>query len=70
MAKKTSGLKLKYFVLKPKGRNAYAIASRRAMLEFSRAIASEDPVLAQGLRDWVEREEPPVPTMSNEYGRG
>jgi hypothetical protein len=51
------GLRMKYFVLKPRGKNAYAQASRKAMWIFANAIKDENPVLAKELRDWVETEE-------------
>lgn len=48
-----SGLQLKYFTLKPKGENAYAEASRIAMLAYASAIEAENLYLAQDLRQWV-----------------
>ena len=50
------GIKLKYFVLKPKGTSAYAIASRSAMLEYAKSIEPYNQKLANDLTDWVERE--------------
>ncbi len=51
-----TGLEMKYFVLKPKGDDAYAIASREAMRTYAKAIDDENPVLAQELKMWVTRE--------------
>lgn len=50
------GLQMKYFVLKPKGDDAYAIASRKAMLAYSKVIEETNPVLAQELKIWATRE--------------
>lgn len=48
-----SGLETKYFVLKPKGTNIYAKASRIAMHTYARVIAMENPELAEGLISWA-----------------
>lgn len=50
------GLRLKYFVLKPCGKDAYAAASRKAMAAYAEAIASEDPQLSHELMDWYYKE--------------
>jgi hypothetical protein len=50
------GLLLKYFVLKPAGKDRYAQASRRAMRAYAGLIAEENPALAQELREWADRE--------------
>lgn len=50
-------LEMKYFVLKPRGRSHHAEAARAAMLAYARAIGDHDPELAQGLGEWVNREE-------------
>lgn len=50
------GLQLRYFVLKPKGKDQYAVASRKALLTYADIICSENPSLATDLRDWVNRE--------------
>ena len=52
------GLLMKYFVLKPKGEDAYADASRRAMRAYARRIHRENPELADQLRDWADSETP------------
>jgi hypothetical protein len=44
---------MKYFVLKPKGEDIYAKASRAAMLEYARVINRDNPELAEDLEDWV-----------------
>lgn len=51
-----SKLYMKYFVLKPSGDDKYAIASRQAMYEYSRAIEETDPELADEVWDWAQRE--------------
>jgi len=44
---------MKYFVLKPEGRNRYAQASRDAMLKYADTIFSKNPVFAGEIRQWV-----------------
>ena len=51
------GLLMKYFVLKPRGTDAYAQASQTAMYAYARAIKEENPVLAYELESWAAREE-------------
>jgi hypothetical protein len=51
------GLQLRYFVLKPKGTDRYAKASRAAMRRYAKLIQEENPELAQDLREWAEREQ-------------
>ena len=51
-----SGLEMKYFVLKPKGQDKYAQASRSAMLTYANTIEPINPELAKDLRAWVTRE--------------
>lgn len=51
------GLTMKYFSLKPKGRDSYAQASRRAMVAYADAIYDENPILATDLIKWAKREE-------------
>jgi len=58
------GLQMKYFVLKPKGDDAYAAASRAAMFKYATLIESENYELARQLREWAEKE------MSESYARG
>jgi hypothetical protein len=51
-----TGLEMKYFVLKPKGKSQYAAASRAAMRRYAKVIASDNPGLAEELHSWAERE--------------
>ncbi len=50
------GLEMKYFVLKPRGDNIFAKASRVAMLEYADIIYSTNKKLAGNIREWVSRE--------------
>lgn len=47
-----TGLEMKYFVLKPAGEDAYAIASRTALKAYASAIEKENPSLAYDLHMW------------------
>lgn len=47
------GLYMKYFVLKPKGDDPYASASRKAMRVYAKHIEKENPQLANSLRMWA-----------------
>ncbi len=47
---------MKYFVLKPKGKDKYAEASRRAMRLYAFYIQTENPELAKELREWADKE--------------
>jgi len=51
------GLMMKYFVLKPKGNNPYARASRMAMRVYADHIRSTNPELCYNLNEWVNREQ-------------
>jgi hypothetical protein len=51
-----SGLLMKYFVLKPKGDDAYAVASREAMRTYAECIQRENPELSSDIALWVARE--------------
>lgn len=51
-----SGLTMKYFVLKPKGADPYAIASRCALWAYADAIAEENPELSRDLKGWRQKE--------------
>ena len=42
-----TGLEMKYFVLKPRGNDRYAAASRAAMRRYADVIVGENPALAQ-----------------------
>jgi len=50
-----TGLLMKYFVLKPRGKDSYARASQMAMVMYADCIQNEDPKLAKDLREWVRR---------------
>ena len=50
------GLLMKYFVLKPRGVDEYAAASRRAMRVYASHICGVNPVLCANLREWADRE--------------
>ncbi len=52
-----SGLEMKYFVLKPKGSDVYARASREALMAYSRFIKDENPKLSEDISKWVLEEE-------------
>lgn len=52
----TTGLYMKYFVLKPRGNSIHATASRCAMRAYARFIEAEDPDLAKALNAWVTNE--------------
>ena len=51
-----TGLEMRYFVLKPRGKDAYAHASRRAMKAYADAIWDENNQLSIGLEEWVLNE--------------
>lgn len=52
----SDGLKMRYFVLKPKGHDVYAEASRLAMEAYAAAIKADNPELSTSLRSWVTNE--------------
>lgn len=51
-----NGLAMKYFVLKPKGDDKYAEASRKAMRAYATHIQQENPELCDELRAWADSE--------------
>ena len=51
------GLLMKYFILKPRGSNVYAKASREAIWKYAEVIESENIVFADDLRTWALKEE-------------
>lgn len=51
-----SNLEMKYFVLKPRGTDIYAKASRRAMSHYASEIRETNPDFAEQIREWVARE--------------
>lgn len=50
-------LYMKYFVLKPRGTDAYAEASRRAMAIYADSIMEENRSLSLDLIKWVQEED-------------
>jgi len=54
------GLQMKYFVLKPKGKDRYAEASRKAMRAYATHIEAVNPELTKQLRQWADNETEPV----------
>ena len=60
-----SGLMMKYFVLKPAGGDAYSKASRAAMRAYATQIREENPELCTELREWADRETPPMDDMDS-----
>lgn len=52
-----AGLELRYFVLKPKGSDDFAWASRMAMRTFAEYIKMSQPELAEDLITWADTEE-------------
>jgi hypothetical protein len=54
---KMEGLMMKYFVLKPKGNDIYAKASREAMKEYAFIIKNENRQFADDIINWVLDEE-------------
>ena len=53
---KGDGLQMKYFVLKPRGKDIYARASRRAMRAYAALIESANEQFANELRAWADVE--------------
>jgi len=53
-----SAIEMKYFVLKPKGDDEYAKASRAAMRAYATHISKENIGLCDELREWADRETP------------
>lgn len=52
-----SGLLMKYFVLKPKGNDIYAQASRKAMRAYATHIREANEELSDQLRSWADAEQ-------------
>lgn len=50
------GLRMKYFVLKPRGKSPYHHASRAALYAYADAIEDENQTLADDLRAWGGKE--------------
>jgi hypothetical protein len=51
-----SNLHMKYFVLKPRGGDEYAEASRQAMYAYADYIEVSDPEFARSIKTWVDEE--------------
>ena len=60
------GLKMKYFVLKPKGNDVYAEASRKALRAYASMIEHINPILCKELRDWADNEMSEAKELSSE----
>ena len=65
-----SGLIMKYFVLKPSGSDAYAVASRKAMRAYANAIRAENPELSSELWEWCARETLEIEARREAIGGG
>jgi hypothetical protein len=52
---------MRYFVLKPQGASAYALASRAALRAYAGEIEPVNPQLATDLREWAMRVEASPP---------
>ena len=52
----SEGLTMKYFVLKPKGEDIYAQASRAAMRAYANVIRHENTKFSDELRHWADQE--------------
>lgn len=49
-------MELKYFVLKPKGLDIHAMASRAALKTYAMILQAEDPKMALEMRNWANNE--------------
>jgi hypothetical protein len=52
------GLMMKYFVLKPNGKDKYAQASRKALRAYANTIYPVNEELSRDLRAWADEESP------------
>lgn len=50
------GLTMKYFVLKPRGDDIYAVASRKAIQTYAKVIENTNPKFAKDLYNWIGQE--------------
>jgi len=48
-----TGLEMRYFILKPKGTDEYAQASRAALRAYAKSISEENPALVTDLWNWA-----------------
>lgn len=60
-------LTMKYFVLKPRGCDNHAAASRAAMRAYAEALLGADPKLSRELREWADRESVRIDESSGPY---
>lgn len=51
-----AGLEMKYFVLKPRGTDIHARASRRALRSYAALMKEENPEFANDLIKWADDE--------------
>lgn len=58
-------MKMKYFVLKPKGQDVMARASRAAMLAYADEVNNTDQKLAEDLRNWATYEKMKAADLEN-----
>lgn len=63
------GLIMKYFILKPKGTDVYAKASRAAMLAYAGEIEKENHPFAVDIVHWVAEEEDKAKKAASEEGK-
>lgn len=52
-----TGLMMRYFVLKPRGMDWHANASRAAMFAYADMIKGHEPELAKELIEWATKEQ-------------
>jgi hypothetical protein len=51
-----SELLMKYFVLKPRGTDLFARASRAAMFRYAKEIMEQEPIFSKQVWDWAAKE--------------
>lgn len=56
MSNHQTGLKMKYFVLRPGGDDPHGQASRSAIHIYAANIRSTNPKLADDLLEWIKKE--------------
>lgn len=64
--KEKNVLEMKYFVLKPRGDDVFARASRAAMRVYADIVSDTDSHLAENLRNWVVTEQCNAAGLGNE----
>lgn len=65
-----TGLQMKYFVLKPSGHSQHAKAARCAMRTYADNIRATDPLLADQLLAWANKEMLASVGITKEQGNG